>query len=129
MRSESDTLEVWLCRIVPKTETCRRMQRSFASVESKKFYVCARKRCARMGKQIPHIYHRVADRVTEARRWQTKGMRTTHPAAHQPTAASMDGDVGIDHPSREPAWAVTRGDERKERCDEAVDVALTVAPS
>ena len=42
----------------------------------------------------------------------------TDPAAHQPTKADMEADVGIDATPEALAWAVTRGGSERRDGDE-----------
>ena len=48
-----------------------------------------------------------------------RDLKATDPAAHQPTKADMEADVGIDAAPDALAWAVTRGGtERPERVED-----------
>ena len=48
-------------------------------------------------------------------------LKTTDPAAHQPTKADMEADVGVDAAPEALAWAITRGGAERRSEDEGLD--------
>ena len=69
-----------------------------------------------------HIYSHI-HRVDTASRSETmadQDLKATDPAAHQPSKADMEADIGVDATPEALTWAVTRGGtERREK--DAVD--------
>ena len=50
-----------------------------------------------------------------------RDLKATDPAAHQPTKADMEEDVGVDAAPEALAWAVTRGGAERRSEDEGLD--------